>query len=187
MFVFLPMRIGFQLIPLRRAADKNVSALYVFKFFQWRYIWRFAFLIFFISIMVGVPMGLGAFLICIGHFIYHLSMPLLILSDVVGALLVLLAIYLSVCYLFSSQLIIDRKMNPWCAMQTSRAAISKRWFCVFGTLVWLFALLFVSTALLLVGLIWTMPYTFNVIAILYRDMLGIEGKDPVTLCEKQNI
>ena len=163
---------GVKLIRLGREEDKSVKASYVFKFFAWKYVWRFAVLTFFILVMVGVPVGVGVFLMCLPHM-FHLVMPIEILSYVVGVLSILLAIYLSVSYLFATQLIIDRKMNPWCAMQTSRAAVNKRWFCVFGTLIWLWIVLAVSAVALLIGLIWTMPYAFNVIAILYRDILCI--------------
>lgn len=182
LFVFMPMRFAMQLIPLRRAVDKEVKANYVFKFFAWKYVWRFAVLSFFIAVMVGIPGGVGAFLLCLPNM-FHVAMPLMIISYIAGVLLLLLALYLAVSYLFAGQLIVDRKMNPWCAMQTSRATVNKRWFCVFGTLVWLFIVIAVSAVVFLVGLIWTVPYSFNVIAILYRDMLGIEGKDPVTLGE----
>lgn len=182
MFVLLPMRMGFQLLPLRRAVDRSVSALHILHFFKWEYVWRFVCLEVFIFIMLGIP-GFAATIAFQLPQWYALAAPLHIACYVIGAILALITLYLAVCYFFASQLIIDRKMNPWAAMQLSRSTVSKRWFCVFGTIVWLTIVFCIST-ILFISLIWVMPYIFNVFAILYRDMLGIEGHDPVTEREK---
>lgn len=182
MFVLLPMRMGFQLLPLRRAADRSVSALHILKFFKWEYVWRFVCLEVFICVMLGIPGFAAAVAFQLPH-LHALAMPLPIACYAIGAILALITLYLAVCYFFASQLIIDRKMNPWTAMQLSRAAISKRWFCVFGTIVWL-TIVFCVSVVLFISLIWVMPYIFNVFAILYRDLLGIEGHDPVTEQER---
>lgn len=180
--VLLPMRMGIRLIPLRRVADKSVNALFVFKYFSWKYIMRFIALNVLVVLMIGIPIVLGSFLFCVPH-LYPLAMGLKVLSYIVGILFYLLALYLTVGYTFVNVLIIDRDIHPWTAMMLSREAVNKRWFCVFGTLVFLGIVLTIATLLFLVGLIWAVPFSQNVIAILYRNMLGIEGKDPVSLNE----
>ncbi len=182
MFVLLPMRMGMRLIPLRQVAEKPVHALYVFKFFKWDYIWRFILLEVLLLIAIGIPGALGILAFCAPHT-YHFSLALKVVSYAVGVLLYLLVLYQLVGYAFVNLLIIDRKVQPLAAMKLSLTAINKRWFCVFGILIVLGLALFVGAALLLVGLIWAAPFVQNAIAILYRDMLGIEGHDPATLKE----
>lgn len=184
-FILLPMRLGSLLIPLRRAVDKSVSPLFIFEFFTMRYIGRFILLKALTMVIVFIPAAFAFLFFCF-PLTHHFAMAMRVLFFVIGILFSILTIYFAVGYIFSSQLIIDRNIGAWAAMQLSLKAATKRWFCIFGTLIWLAIVLIASTLLLVVGLIWTLPYALNVIAILYRDMLGIEGKDPVTQREIQS-
>lgn len=179
MFMLLPMRFGALLIALRRSVDKYVSPLFVFKFFHWHYIKKFIWLEVLLMIMVGIPGILSITAFCI-HSLFPNSMMIKVTALILGILFAALTLYLAVAYLFSGQIIIDRDMTAWRAMEMSRKAVSKKWFCIFFSLIWLNIVFFIGTALFLIGLIWAVPYIFNVVAIFYRDMIGIEGKDPVT-------
>lgn len=179
MFVLLPMRFGALLIPLRRSVDKCVSPLFIFKFFHWHYIIKFIWLELLISILIGIP-GMLSILAFSIHCFYPVNVAIKIAGVVVGTLFAVLALYLAVAYLFSGQIIVDRDATAWQSLEMSRKAISKRWFSVFFTLIWLGIVMFIGAALFIIGLIWAIPYIFNVVSILYRDMIGIEGKDPVT-------
>lgn len=178
-FILLPMRLGALLISLRRAVDKSVSPLFIFAFFTMHYIGQFIFLQVSIMFIVFIP-TFFAFLFFSIPIAHHFTVGMHILFFVIGILFSMLTIYLAVGYIFSAQLIIDRNIGAWPAMRLSLKAATKRWFCIFGTLIWLAIVLVASALLLFFGLIWTVPYALNVIALLYRDMLGIEGKDPVT-------
>lgn len=183
MLVLLPMRMGVFLVPLRHIAGKSTSALYVFKLLKWHYIWRFAVLEAIIVLILGIPAGLGLALFYIPKM-FAAGILLKLICYTVGTLLYLLVIYLSVAYVFAPLLIIDRNLSPLEAMRVSRRAVTKRWFCVLGALIWMSIALVIGTLLLFIGLIWAVPYTQNIMVILYRDLTGgIEGKDPVTLCE----
>jgi hypothetical protein len=183
-FLLLPMRMGVRLIALRRIADKSIHALYVFKYLKWHYIWRFAVLEVLVVLAIGIPAGIGLSLFCLPTTL-HFAMGLKVLSYVVGVLFVAFALYLFVSYFFVSFAIIDRNISPWGAMELSRKAISKRWFCIFGTLIALLVIIVISAIPLFIGLFWTIPFSQNVIAILYRNMIGIEGNDPVSLCQAE--
>ncbi len=179
MFMLLPMRFGALLISLRRSVDKCVSPLFVFKFFHWHYIKKFIWLEVLLAIMVGIPGLLSIFAFCI-HYLYPTSLAIKITGITLSVLFGALTIYLAVGYLFSGQIIIDRDTSAWQALEISRKAVTKRWFSVFFTSIWLFVTMFIGTIPLMIGLIWAIPYTFNVVAVLYRDMIGVAGKDPVT-------
>lgn len=180
MFLMMPMRMGLRLIILRHAANKPIRAVYSFEFLHWKFIWRFILLNVLVALMVGIPAALG-FLSCVFINTFHLIGYGKIIAVVVGILFLLLALYFAVSYAFVNFGIIDRTESVWQVMEMSRKAIGKRWFCMFGTLIWLAIVMIIGTLLLLIGLIWAVPYVQNVIAILYRNMAGIEGRDPVTL------
>lgn len=185
MFLLLPMRMGIILVVLRHNVEKSISALFVFKLVTWKYIWRFAVLEALVVLMVGIPVGIATALLCYTKLFVMVGFAKVILYAISIAIY-LIALYLAVGYTFSYLLVIDRDMTPWAAMQLSYNAISKRWFCVFGAVLWILLAIVIGGLLLLVGLIWAIPYTQNVLVILYRDMMGIEGKDPVTLSESPN-
>lgn len=179
-FIFLPIRMGLPLISLRRVADKTVKVSNVFKLLQWEYIWRFMMVEFFMMIFVGIPMGASIGVLCIAH---NLPYFLMITGYVVGIILLFLGVYIAVCFTFANLIVIDRKLGPWEALDLSLKTISKDWWCVFGAYLYCILLTIVATLLLLVGLIWVIPYTQNIFTVLYKNKLGIEGKDPITVEE----
>lgn len=185
MFVLMPMRMGIRLIPLRHVAGKSIHPLFAFKYFSWKYIWRFILLDVLVILAVGIPIALGGVLFCLPTM-FGLGLAASIALKIVGVLFYLLALYLYVSYVFVSLLIIDRDIHPCLAMKLSRQAVAKKWFCIFGTLVMLGVIITISMIPFFIGLFWSIPYAQNVLAILYRNMLGIEGKDPVSVCEAKH-
>jgi hypothetical protein len=75
-----------------------------------------------------------------------LSLVMNILMIIGCVLCVIPGIYLAVAWLFAMPLVIDRQMNFWDAMESSRKMVNKHWFLVF-------AFLLVYTLLSLAGLI----------------------------------
>ena len=180
-FMILPMSMGLRLIILRHAAGKPIRAVYGFEFLHWKFIWRFILLGVLMVLMIGIPIALGLLCFQAVHA-FQLVMYAKWVAIVVGILFFLLSLYLFVSYAFVNFGIIDRtETSAWQVMEISRKAISKKWFCMFGTLIWLGIVMLIGTLLLGIGLIWAIPYAQNVVAILYRNMAGIEGHDPVTL------
>jgi uncharacterized membrane protein len=70
-------------------------------------------------------------------------------------------------------LIVDRRLTSWKAMETSRRAVTKRWFQFFGLLIVVGLLIAVSAIPLGIGLIWTAPWSVNVIGVVYRRTFGV--------------
>ncbi len=88
-----------------------------------------------------------------------------------GAIIIIPAIYLCVAYTFSILFIIDKKMNAWESLEYSRKIITMQWF----SFLWLFiilALIMTLGALCLgVGLLIAVPYISFVIALCYSDII----------------
>lgn len=75
-------------------------------------------------------------------------------------LLVLPGIYLSVAYVFTIPLIVDRGMDVWDAMERSRKTVTQHWFKIFG-LTFLLGIGMVAGVLTFgIGLIWAVPLVF---------------------------
>ncbi len=131
-------------------------------------------------ILVGVRRACGA-PIAFGQLTAHydetlrivgltLLMGLLIAIGIV--LLILPGIYLGVAYTFALPLMVDHRMSIWDAMETSRKVVTKHWLSVFAILLVSGIVLAVSALLLLIPLIWTLPWAILALAIVYRDLLG---------------
>ena len=103
-----------------------------------------------------------------------LAMLLSTLLIYVGlALLLIPGVYLAIAYCMTLPLIGDRKLGPWQAIETSRKAVSKRWFQFFGLFLVVGLLVVVSAIPLGIGLIWTAPWSINVIGVVYRRAFGV--------------
>jgi hypothetical protein len=94
---------------------------------------------------------------------------LVVLATYAGLLaLIIPGIYLMVAYSFVIQLVGDLGLSPWQAMETSRKAVTHRWWRVFGLGLVVAILTGLSALGLLIPLIWTIPWMMMTIAVLYR-------------------
>lgn len=126
---------------------------------------------------VGAPMNAASIF---GYYSRTLSIFLtLILVNimvVIGLiLLVIPGIYLMISYYMALPLVAEKGMSPWQAMETSRKAITHRWFSFFGLAFVMMLIVMVSMIPLGLGLIWTMPMMLIAFGILYRNMFGVEA------------
>lgn len=129
-----------------------------------------------LSYPVLMPMMLGIIMLAIKHSrgealdyrsvlsYYHLTgilsfagILIYIMTMIGFILLALPGIYLSIAYVFTLPLIVDKNMTVWEAMEFSRKSVTKHWFKVFG-LIFLLSLIFGLGALAFgLGLIWAIP------------------------------
>ncbi|WP_066960360.1 hypothetical protein [Microbulbifer sp. Q7] len=143
-----PLAAGMIMIGVKIARDETVSGTEVFAHFD-----------------KILPLALGMIL-------------MYLLIGIGFILLVLPGIYLMIGYLMMMPLIVDKNMGPWQALETSRKAITKHWFPVFGFFI-VIALLYIAGFLaLLIGLIWAIPTLSIAYGILYRNMFGGHEANP---------
>ncbi len=110
-------------------------------------------------------------------------LPLMLASLVVtlfttlGLLLLILpGIYLAVAYAFVYLLIIDHKLEFWCAMEVSRRVVTAQWWRMFG-LVLLGALIAALGVIgLIIGIFITIPITIGAITYAYEDLCNPPAK-----------
>lgn len=102
----------------------------------------------------------------------YLLMGLMILLGTL--LLILPGIYLAVSYQLALPLVADKNLGPWQALETSRKAVTHKWFTFFG--LWLLAMLAILGSMILLGipLIWVLPTVLIGLGIAYRNVFGAE-------------
>ncbi|WP_309497138.1 glycerophosphoryl diester phosphodiesterase membrane domain-containing protein [Sulfurovum sp.] len=106
---------------------------------------------------------------------YHLTGKLslaaimIYIMTIIGFILLILpGIYLSIAYIFTLPLIVDKGMDVWEAMELSRKTVTKHWFKVFGLMFILSVAMVLGTLAFGVGLIWAVPLMFvTVYGLLY--------------------
>ncbi len=112
--------------------------------------------------MAGALIGLGV-LVSLGTLIGYM-------------LLVLPGVYLGVAWMLATPLMVDRSMGIWEAMETSRKIVTKKWFTVFFLFV-VAGLIVGVTALLIIPLIWTIPWMAMIMGVIYRELAGVSTSE----------
>ncbi len=103
-------------------------------------------------------------------FFAFLFMTLMVVSGFV--LLVLPGIYLAVGYMMTLPLIIEKGMQPWEAMETSRKAIHKVWWKMLGIFIVMEVILVAACIPAGLGLIWAIPMYVVLFGVIYRILFN---------------
>ncbi len=90
-------------------------------------------------------------------------------------LLIVPGIYLIVSYLFALMFVVDRGLDFWPAMETSRRSVQPRWFAFFTLFLLLLLLNLGGFLLLVVGLLVTVPLTYCILTVAYADIFGLKS------------
>lgn len=113
---------------------------------------------------------------------FNNPVPLILLAIVSGALislgtllLVLPGIYLAVSYLFAVLLLVDRNLDFWTALETSRKFITAQWFIFLALALLLFAINAAGAMLFGIGLLLTVPFSAAVLTAAYHDLIGLRA------------
>lgn len=140
-----PFFAGILMMGLHRAVDAPVSYKMVFSYFS------YTLPIIIASICMTIAIALGFML------------------------LIIPGIYLSIAYMFALPLIIEKNMDFWQAMETSRKAVTQHWFKLFFTAMLMGIIYLISIIPLGLGLIWTIPMFIALQGVLYRRIFGIDS------------
>lgn len=145
-FVTTPLSVGFLLMAANRATGGDIESSYLWAYFS------------------HAAKLLG-------------TMILLYIMVFIGFLLLIIpGIYLSIAYIFAMPLIADKGLSPWEALETSRKAVTKKWFSFFGMMLIIMIVNIIAMIPLGLGLIWTVPWTVNTMGVAYRNTFGFNGK-----------
>lgn len=131
------------------------------------------------NLMTGKSLQFGDFFRGFSYFLplFLAGLATGILVSLGFVLLVLPGVYLAVCYMFVTLLVIDHRMEFWDAMEMSRKVVSKNWFAVFGLSFALFAVNLLGMLALVVGLLVTVPVTSCAAAVAYKEVFGLQASE----------
>lgn len=90
-------------------------------------------------------------------------------------LLIIPGFYLSIAYFLALPILLDKKMDFWPALESSRKVVTKRWWSFFGFSFILGLMNFLGALCLGFGLLVTVPLSFCAIAAAYEDIIGLKS------------
>ena len=101
-------------------------------------------------------------------------------TETIGGVMVALGVlvtlppllYVSVIWVFSLPLIVDKKMDFWPAMELSRKVAQRHFFPIVGLLLLCGLLMFAGVLALCVGIFVAWPVVFAALTIVYEDLFG---------------
>ncbi|MBD0335059.1 MAG: hypothetical protein ICV62_06195 [Cyanobacteria bacterium Co-bin13] len=113
---------------------------------------------------------------------FNKFLPIFLVSLVSGVLialgfvlLIVPGLYLAVAYLFAQPLVIDKNIDFWQALETSRQIITKKWFSFFGLAILLVLLNLAGILALGVGILVTLPWTICILTAAYENVVGLNS------------
>ncbi len=106
--------------------------------------------------------------------IVGLNILMLILILIGLFLLVLPGIYLSVAYSMAIPLMLEKNLSIWEALESSRKAVTHKWFSFFGLYIVVGLIFILAMIPLFLGLIWVMPMFIVLGGVIYRTVFGIK-------------
>jgi len=109
--------------------------------------------------------------------VFLLNLVMGILTTIGFYLLVVPGIYLSVSWCLAAMLVIDRDLDFWTAMETSRRIVSRNWWSVFGALL-VFGLVAMAGLIVFgIGYLVTAPVAMIAVIMLYEKIVGFKKAD----------
>lgn len=104
------------------------------------------------------------------------SLVVTLLTTLGLLLLILPGIYLAVSYAFVYMLIVDHKLEFWCAMEVSRRVVTAQWWRVFGLMILGGIIAILGVLGLIIGIFITMPILIGAIAYAFEDLCNPPAK-----------
>lgn len=142
--ITVPVQVGITMLGVKRAREESFNVGDIFNYFS-----------------VAMPIVVT----------YILLTLMLTLGFV---LLILPGIYLVISYSFAYQLVVDKGLGAWEAMELSRKTITAQWFKFFGLSLVLSLVVVVSAIPFGIGLIWTIPMAYISYGLLYHHLFDDE-------------
>jgi len=133
----------------------------------------------FLTGLAALP-GIAIFVVGLVQTMHHhaaepLSMALMALGSVVA---LIPSVYLSVGWMFSLALVIDKRMEFWPAMTLSRQMVGKHWWTVFALLIVCGLINVLGLLACCVGLLASVPTGFGALMYAYEDIFSSTGATP---------
>jgi uncharacterized membrane protein len=150
-FITTPLFAGLLMLSIKHCSGTMVPANSVFNYFSyWKKLWIYPVVMTAIALIQELDIGALSFIVF------------------------LLMIFLAVTYFMFIPLVAEKNLSTWEALETSRKTIFHHWFKTLWFIILIGLIMLGSMLTLGIALIWTLPWIYNAIAVLYRNMFGVQ-------------
>jgi hypothetical protein len=171
--ILFPLSVGLFMMGIKRAADQPIQAMMVFDYYK--DIMRIAGIYIVMGLIIFISVFIGTFLTSMAS---APTMPTVIsvIMFIIGIAAFLFTVYIIWGYMFAAVLAVEKNFGIWQSLEASRKAVSQHWFKIFFLTIFVLIIISVSAIPLFLGLIWVLPWAYNVRGVLYRTIFGVERK-----------
>ena len=85
-----------------------------------------------------------------------------------------------IAYAFAMPLVVEKNISAWRALETSRKALTGKWFPMLGLMLLMMLVNSLTVLTLGIALIWTIPWSVLIMSMVYTKLFGAE---PHTLAD----
>ena len=175
LFVMGQLMAGVYLVTLKTMRNQPTDVGEMFVGFKTAYV-QLLLCYIIITLLTGLAAMPGVVMIAVPAIIMaeKEAFDVLMLALIFLGILVLLipVFYLTVIWMFSLPLVIDKGLGFWQAMETSRKVVSKHWFSVFGLLIVIALIYFVGMLLCCVGVFLSFPLGIAATMYAYENLFS---------------
>ena len=141
------------MLAIKRSVDRPIIYQSIFQYFSfWKTLWVYPVIFAVLSCVAEIAMN----------------------SSLIKLIVVLASLFFAISYFMFIPLVVEKKLSSWQALETSRKTISQHWFKMLWLVIFFTLIVIVSMMTAGIALIWTMPWIYCVMGILYREMFGVE-------------
>ena len=182
-YVFLsgPLMAGLYFLFLRAIRRQGAEVGDLFSGFSNNYLQLvLTYVVMVLLMLLAALPGIAIFVVGLMQTMHHhaaepLPMALMALGSVVA---LIPSVYLSVGWMFSLALVIDKGMEFWPAMSLSRRMVGKHWWTVFALLIVCGLINVLGLLACCVGLLASVPTGFGALMYAYEDIFSSSGAAP---------
>ncbi len=142
-----PLAVGLYMISTKYTRGESVSYKNTTDYFP--SMWKLAFAA---LLVIIIPLLVSGLILTIGMLLANE-----IITPIFTIITIILFIALTISYMFTPQLMVDKNLGIWKAMETSRKAIFQHIFKILGLFIAFAVIVLISAIPFGIGLIWTVP------------------------------
>lgn len=133
--------------------------------------------------IIGIIIGLLIISLIFSSLVNYLSHFHSIITLIVYLFIVILNILIGITGIFAMLLVVTKKLSTIEAVKQSFQGMINHIGVIFGSYILLIIIMLISILPILIGLIWTIPMSFLVLSVLFRNIFGV--KNGVSLSNAQ--
>lgn len=177
-FLAYPLYAGLSLLAVYRSVNQPIKIKRIFSAYRSAgKLFIILFCTYFTTYLIAILSFTGFELVHILGIKTYSIIPiwLQVLQILIGAIGVFITIYIFQCFMFTSLLVLEKRLGVFAAIKASFLGFKQHGFKIMVTIILFLIVYLISLLPLFIGIIWSLPWALNIKGILYRTIYGVEA------------